>query len=173
MSQIREAKEADLGIINRLAHATWPDAYGKIISPGQLNYMLELIYSEAALTNQIKNLRHKFIIIYDKSDPVGFASFSLKNATDLTLYRLHKLYVLPNQQGKGTGGCLTTYIVDEIKKTGASVLELNVNRHNSAVSFYKKKGFVVVREEDIDIGNGYFMNDYVMQLRIVKPVTFN
>ncbi len=166
MSQIKEAGVADIGIINHLAHATWPATYGTIISPGQLLYMLELIYSEEALTNQIKNLQHKFVILYDNNDPVGFASFSIKNKTDPTLYRIHKLYVLPSQQGKGTGRSLVNYIVNEIKKIGGQILELSVNRHNPAVSFYNKMGFVIAREENIDIGNGFFMNDYVMELSV-------
>lgn len=45
----------------------------------------------------------------------------------------------------------------------ATVLELNVNRQNKARIFYEKFGFVIVEEKDIPIGNGYFMNDYVMQ----------
>ncbi|MGZ8545109.1 MAG: GNAT family N-acetyltransferase, partial [Flavisolibacter sp.] len=49
---------------------------------------------------------------------------------------------------------------------GATVLRLNVNRNNSARSFYEKLGFEMIGEEDIDIGNGYFMNDYVMEKKI-------
>ncbi|MBC7534108.1 MAG: GNAT family N-acetyltransferase, partial [Ferruginibacter sp.] len=70
------------------------------------------------------------------------------------------------QQGKGTGRSLVNYIVNEIKKIGGQILELNVNRHNPAVSFYNKMGFVIAREENIDIGNGFFMNDYVMELSV-------
>ena len=41
-------------------------------------------------------------------------------------------------------------------------LHLNVNKFNDAVQFYERAGFVTIKEEDIDIGQGYFMNDYVM-----------
>jgi len=41
-----------------------------------------------------------------------------------------------------------------------------VNRQNNAKNFYEKLGFVVIKEEDIDIGNGYFMNDYVMEMML-------
>ncbi len=49
------------------------------------------------------------------------------------------------------------------KSMGAENLILNVNRKNKAKTFYEKNGFAVVREEDIDIGKGYFMNDYIME----------
>jgi ribosomal protein S18 acetylase RimI-like enzyme len=53
-----------------------------------------------------------------------------------------------------------------MKTQGATTLQLNVNRNNPAKIFYEKLGFAVLNEEDIDIGNGYFMNDYVMQKMI-------
>ncbi|MEI9808163.1 MAG: hypothetical protein WDO16_09960 [Bacteroidota bacterium] len=41
-----------------------------------------------------------------------------------------------------------------------------MNRSNNAKLFYEKIGFIVIREEDIDIGNGYLMNDYVMEKQV-------
>jgi ribosomal protein S18 acetylase RimI-like enzyme len=62
-------------------------------------------------------------------------------------------------------GKLLYHIIGEIKKTGATSLQLNVNRHNKALHFYEKQGFKIIRKEDINIGSGYFMNDYVMELK--------
>ena len=166
MLEIKKAGIKDIGLIQDLAFAIWPTAYGNIISPAQLNYMLDLIYSKKALTSQIENLHHRFIIVYENDTAVGFASYSPKHAGDQLVYRLHKLYVLPNQQGKGTGKFLLNFIMVEIKSAGAKTLELNVNRHNVAFHFYTKLGFTIAREEDIDIGEGYFMNDYVMELKL-------
>ena len=42
-------------------------------------------------------------------------------------------------------------------------MELNVNRFNPAKRFYERHGFQVVRDEVIAIGNGYVMDDHVMQ----------
>ena len=56
------------------------------------------------------------------------------------------------------------YIMNEISLKGLTYLELNVNRQNTAIGFYKKLGFKIIAEEDIPIGNGFFMNDYVMQI---------
>jgi len=65
---------------------------------------------------------------------------------------------------------LLDFVLNEIKKTAEkSVLQLNVNRQNNAVNFYLKKGFSILYEEDNDIGEGYFMNDYVMQ-KDVSPI---
>ncbi len=164
--EIRKAGLADIETISNLAHAIWPQAYGNILSEQQLNYMLDLIYSHSSLTNQIQKLQHNFIIVYDASAPVGFASFSPKSPADPMIFRLHKIYILPTQQGKGTGQFLLNHVIEQAKKSGAAILELNVNRQNKALHFYHKNGFSITREEDIDIGSGFFMNDYVMEKQL-------
>ena len=166
MLEIKAAGINDIKLIKELAYTTWPAAYGKLLAPDQLTYMLQLIYSEDALINQMKNLQHQFIIVYENESAIGFASFSPKEENNAACFRLHKLYVLPGQQGKGTGKLMIDYIVDEIKKAGGTTLELNVKRDNPALHFYHKLGFTIESEVDIDIGNGYFMRDYIMSLEL-------
>jgi len=156
---IREATAADIYLIHTLAHAVWPITYEHILSSAQLQYMLALIYSEAALQNQF-NEGHHFLIVEEDGTAVAFADYSLlKN----DVYKLNKIYVLPHQQGKGTGKFLIDAVIDKVKQANGSSLLLNVNRHNKAKAFYEYLGFKVIGEEDIDIGKGFFMNDYVMQ----------
>lgn len=163
MKLIKAAGFNDLQIIHDLAHKIWPDAYRAILSPEQMKYMLHNIYSVTSLQNQLIELEHHFILVLDKNIPAGFASFSPKEK-DSFVFRLHKIYVLPQQQGTGTGKLLLEHVINSVKQLGAISLELNVNRHNKARLFYEKYGFTIIGEEDIDIGAGYFMNDYVMKL---------
>lgn len=150
----------ELQTVHDLAHATWPTAYGKILSPEQLRYMLEKIYNVDSLITQAKTGHHFFLALQNNT-PIGFASFS---SVSPDRYRLHKLYVLPGSQGTGAGKFLLDFVIANARDAGASYLELNVNRHNKALEFYKRNGFRIAREEDIDIGEGFFMNDYVMEL---------
>ncbi len=163
MKSIKAAGIEDLTMIHELAHAIWPSAYGEILSPDQLKYMLDKIYSLASLQHQLLDLHHTFVIVFDNNTPVGFASFSPKEEKS-SIFHLHKIYVLPGQQGKGTGAMLVDYIINSIKEKAATALTLNVNRYNKARFFYEKRGFTIAREVDIDIGDGYFMNDYIMKL---------
>jgi GNAT superfamily N-acetyltransferase len=103
---------------------------------------------------------HQFIIVYNASIPVGFAAYG---EIEPSVYKLFKIYVLHSQQGKGTGKFIIGQIINDIKPKGAASLQLNVNRYNKAKLFYENLGFTIVRTEDIDIGSGYFMNDYVME----------
>ncbi len=162
MLTIKPAELTEVLLINELAHRIWPLAYKNIISTGQMEYMLDLIYSPSSLKKQMKNLGHKFVIVYNGKSPVGFASYSMKLKSS-DIFRLHKIYILQSEHGKGIGKLVLDNIIADIEPNGAKFLELNVNRNNKAVEFYKKLGFTIISEEDIDIDNGYFMNDYVMR----------
>lgn len=162
---IRYAQKNELHLIRKIAFETWPITYKNILSNNQLTYMLNMFYDLNSLATQQAQLNHQFILAFDDlGNEMGFACYS-KEIDDLTTkYLLHKLYILPNQQGKNVGTMLLDFVLNEIKKTSEkSVLQLNVNRHNNALNFYLKHGFSVMHEEDNDIGEGYFMNDYVMQ----------
>lgn len=164
MIHFREAGITDIPQIRKLAYAVWPQTYSDILSGEQTAYMLEMMYSESSLQHQINVQHHRFIIASEHNNPVAFASWSA--TSEKSIYRLHKIYVLQNQQGKGTGRKLIDHIITLIRPYGAALLELNVNRHNKAKDFYIRQGFRVIREADIAIGNGYFMNDYIMQRSI-------
>lgn len=98
--------------------------------------------------------------MYEGNSPVGFASFS---EIEKTIWKLHKIYILPQWQGKGLGNIFIDFIINSITLKGAKALQLNVNRNNPAKYFYEKLKFNILRQEDIDIGNRYFMNDFIME----------
>lgn len=159
MFQIRQASFADIPTIQSLAQDIWPKAYGQMISADQLNYMLGWMYGEVSLTRQLQE-GHQFILLEENSRvPCGYASYRLLNNTD---WKLEKLYVQVEKHGEGLGKTLLQNIMDRIREQGGKQLELKVNRSNPAVGFYQRMGFQILREENFDIGNGYFMNDYVM-----------
>lgn len=165
MLQYRKADTNDIPLIQDLTLKIWPGTYSAILSREQIDYMLEMMYSTSSLERQIHELKHNFIIGYEKDEPVAFASYS-PSEKERGVYRLHKIYILSSMQGKGIGKEMIRYTINDILPSGAQILELNVNRHNNAKSFYEKLGFSIYRTEDKDIGNGYFMNDYVMRKQL-------
>ena len=159
---IRQATKDDITTIHNLAHKIWPSAYREILSAPQLAYMLELIYSESSLNKQFET-GHIFLMAEENKKPLAFASYSMLKPG---IYKLQKLYALPQAQGKGIGKMLINRIFGEIQLEGATSLLLNVNRNNKARHVYEHLGFTVIGEEDIDIGEGYFMNDYIMEKKL-------
>ena len=160
MLTCHQGKNSDIPLIRELTFSIWPQTYSSILTKGQIDYMLEMMYSPASLEKQMLKQHHNFIIVYEEEQPVGFASFSQKE-NNSKAYRLHKIYVLTTMQGKGT----TDHIIQLIYQKALRHLN-NVNRHNPAKAFYEKLGFKIINTEDIDIGNGYFMNDYVMEKKL-------
>jgi diamine N-acetyltransferase len=163
---IRTAELEDINTIGYLAYQIWPIAYKDILTLEQLQYMLNRLYSPASLRSQMINDHHIFLLAELDGEPVGFASYS--KTTQAGVFKLHKLYVQLNIQGKGLGKALLDAVIEEVSALGATALRLNVNRHNKAKSFYEKQQFAVIQEEDIDIGNGFLMNDYVMEKKLLR-----
>lgn len=162
MLTIREAGFEDISTIRDLSWRIWPQTYEGINSPPQIEYMMELLYSEEALRRQMEQ-GHKFLLVFNAGLPIGFAAYSEEAPG---LFKLHKLYMLHSQQGRGAGKTVLNHIIEDIRAKGALALRLNVNRNNSAKFFYQKLGFEIIGEEDVDIGEGYFMWDYVMEKKL-------
>lgn len=155
----------DVETIRQLAEATWWPTYSPILEEEQIRFMLGLLYSAEALEKQINNNEQIFLLLKDGDKAVAFAGYSPYTAEPAT-YKLHKLYCLPETQGKGYGRILIDTVSRIAADAGANKLLLNVNRYNKSLSFYQKMGFSIAREEDIAIGP-YWMNDYIMQKPLI------
>ena len=165
MITIREASPADISIIQQIAYGSWPSTYGEILSKEQLDYMLDKFYDSDALLDLMINQWHFFILIYEDDFCLGFASFEHHYLNQKTT-RLHKIYLLPEAQGKGAGKLLVGAVVDFAKKNDSDAVSLNVNRFNKACSFYQKMGFEIIGEEDIELDHGFLMEDYKMEKKL-------
>jgi GNAT superfamily N-acetyltransferase len=160
MITITKATEKDVTAIQSIAHKTWPNTYGEILSEEQLNYMLDLFYSVAALQKSLTST--VFLIAKENDIALGFASYE-QHYLNENCTRIHKIYILPEAQGKGIGRLLIKNIEEAAIKNSSEKLSLNVNRYNSALAFYKQIGFKIVAEEDITLDFGYLMEDYIME----------
>jgi ribosomal protein S18 acetylase RimI-like enzyme len=154
-----------LSIVRELAYVIWPSTYGNILSNAQLEYMLDSFYSIANLEKQMDN-GQVFELLFEDITAIGFVAYELNcNFDNLNqpLTKIHKIYLLPETQGKGFGKFMINEIVKIAKSNNQKGIYLNVNKYNTAKFFYEKVGFTIVKEEVIDIGNGYVMDDYVME----------
>lgn len=165
MIVISNATPNDIQTIQSIAKITWPVTYGEILSKEQLDYMLSKMYAEESLTADMLLKGHHFILAIENDICQGFAAFE-NSYLNTNTTRIHKLYILPNIQGKGVGKILVNAIKNFALEKQSNSLSLNVNRYNKAVSFYKKIGFEIIAQEDIEIGNGYLMEDFRMELKI-------
>ena len=166
MFEIRKATLEDIPLINELAWIVFPHTYKELLSPGQIEFMMDWMYSPANLKKQMTEDGHTYFIAYEENEPAGYLSIQPEGEHT---YHLQKIYVLPSFQGKKLGKQLFNQAIKAIKELHPEPcqMRLNVNRYNTkAVDFYFRMGMKKVFEGDFDIGHGYLMTDYIMALDI-------
>lgn len=163
MFQLRKADVQDAPLINSLASVVFTLTYREILSPRQNEFMFEWMYAIDNIRGQMQE-GHCYFILEDKNQACGYLSIQQEQE----LFHLHKIYVLPAYQKTGAGRFLFEQALAYVKSIHPSPcrLELRVNRENPAVGFYKKMGMKVLRSDDFDIGQGYYMNDYIMGIEV-------
>ena len=167
MIRIEKAGPGDLQMISDMAEVVFRHTYRDILSPEQLDYMMDMMYSLPNLQKQIEE-GHHYYIAYDQA-PRGYVSVQYEAADNdgVEVFHLHKIYVMPDAQGKGIGIRLFNRVVEHVKEVCAGKparIELNVNKFNKSVEFYRHIGMRVLLEEDFPIGNGFYKTDYIMGL---------
>jgi diamine N-acetyltransferase len=163
MLLIREATVADIPAIQKIAYATWPIAYGNIISEAQITYMLAMMYSAEALVAQMTTRQHHFLLAHMNEVAIGFTAYEINGDSVSSTTKLHKLYCEPTQQKSGVGAALVVAVEKAAVAANQRSLNLNVNKNNNAIGFYQRLGFSVVNEIVVDIGQGFVMDDFVME----------
>lgn len=163
MLELVRADNTHIRIIQNLASDIWWKYYPPIIGYKQVQYMLDKFYSESALLEQMNIKKHQFFLISWKKKMIGFVSIECLKHKKLFI---HKFYILQNMSNKGIGTKVFRKIVLIFQP---KEIRLTVNRQNfKAINFYFKNKFIIEKVEDFDIGNGFYMNDFVMVWRKKK-----
>lgn len=169
MITFRKAELVDTPLIEELAQEIFRHTYREILSQEQTDYMMEWMYSQQSLKRQIGEEGHIYHIAYYDGEAVGY--FSVQQQGE-RLWHLQKIYLRSRMQGKSVGKQMFLKAVEYIRENSTlpATIELNVNRNNPAVAFYEKMGMHKASQGDFPIGNGYYMNDYIMAMEIAMPV---
>lgn len=100
-----------------------------------------------------------FLINFD-GKTVGYTGFQLEN----DYLFLSKLYVKSTARQHGIGKKVFQQIQNIARENDLLKIQLTVNKYNDkSIAAYKKMGFVTVKEQVVDIGGGYIMDDFVME----------
>jgi hypothetical protein len=158
MFTLKPVTKNDFSTIEKLARIIWDKHYIVIISQQQIDFMLSKMYSFEALKKQTEEGHKLYLIINDAEQEVGFVSINSDNENN---FWLHKFYILQQKQHTGLGTLVFKKLFSELYQPNS--IRLNVNRQNyKSINFYFKLGFKIERVNDLEVGNGYFMNDFVM-----------
>ena len=148
------------GNIRKFAERIWPAAYRDIISPEQIQYMLDWMYAPKRLREEITSGAAQYFWI-EREHRIGFLAFGPMTKDVPT--HLYKFYILPEFQRFGYGSMAFDSLFSLLESEGVSGIELRVNKNNSrAIRFYQKNRFEIVREDCADIGDGFEMDDFIL-----------
>ena len=167
MITFRKATLEDTLLIEELAQEIFRYTYSEMLSAGQIDFMMEWMYSQESLRRQIEEEGHVYHIVYHNDAPVGYVSVQQQGER---LWHLQKIYLKEEMQGKAVGKKMFLKAVDYVRENGLlpATMELNVNRDNvKAVEFYEHMGMHKASRGDFHIGHGYYMTDYIMAMEIV------
>lgn len=164
MVEFKRATEIDIPVIRKLAEQSWNSAYSTILSADQIEYMLTQMYSEKEITVQIQNPNYHYYIILNEAVEAGFIGFQLHYENETT--KLHRIYLLEEFKGKGLGKKGLQFLKEKVAESSDNRIILNVNKDNPARKIYESQGFTIFHEEVFDIGNGFVMDDYLMEFNL-------
>ena len=167
---VRRIGPEDIMLIHDMAEVVFRHTYRDILSPEQMEYMMDWMYSSSSLARQMKE-GHVYYVAFCGDAPCGYVSVQPDGIADdgRIVWHLQKIYVLPSEQGNGLGRILFDKVMEHVVRESygrPGLLELNVNRNNPAVGFYQHLGLRILRQGDFHIGSGFYMNDYIMGIDI-------
>ena len=161
--EIKKAeRKDDYSLIEKLAKIIWNEHYISILTKEQIDYMTDKFQSESAISYQISNDGYEYYILFDKK-PLGYIAIK-KEETRLFL---SKLYILKEERGKGYSRLVFDFLYEYTLRNNLKSIYLTVNKENeSSISVYNHIGFKITDKKKADIGNGFFMDDYIMEKEI-------
>lgn len=161
--RFQTAGVSNIPVIQRLSERIWRSHYPGIITLAQIDYMLEKMYASDVIKDEMEQQRYRYVVVSDQNEPIGYLAFRHEDKTASIL--LGKIYLLPLYHGKAVGRQMLQYVKNDATKLGAKTIQLFVNKNNTkAIKAYERFGFV--KEEAIvtDIGGGFVMDDFRMEL---------
>lgn len=155
---VRLETAESLSRVRAVADDVWPKTFREILSEEQIRYMMKMMYSPEVMERELSNGYHFEMLLIDGKD-AGYMVYAPCEGG--TRVKLHKLYLLEAYQGKGFGQLMLSHVKEETVRLGCRELMLAVNKQNlKALKAYKRAGFELEKSVKIDIGGGFYMDDY-------------
>jgi len=157
MILFKQVEQNQIKEIASLASSIWHEYWTCLLSPEQIDYMIENFQSETAIKNQIENENYTYYFIMSGNEYAGY--FGVSDKGDYLF--LSKLYIKKEFRHQGTG----SQAFEKIKEiANGRKIRLTVNKKNiNTIKAYDKWGFKTIDAVVTDIGHGFVMDDYIME----------
>ena len=163
---------ADQEVLARIAGEIWRGYWPDIIGPDQTEYMVEKFQSFEAITRDMAehDYEYWFLVATEQDDDepkksvVGFTGGH--NEPETNRFFISKIYLFPEARGHGYARRAIKFYEDLCFARGFEAMYLTVNKYNElGIRAYEGTGFQTIDSVETDIGEGYIMDDYIMERR--------
>ena len=159
--KLEKGDTAGIKNMSELATNIVREHFDPIIGKAQNDYMISKFQTTEAIADALYH-GYRYYFVKDGDRIVGFTAFV---KIDDEMY-LSKFYLKKEERGKDYSRYMLRFVVQNAESLNLHNITLRVKRENPAVQAYKKLGFNIVREDKADIGEGFFMDDYIMEFRL-------
>ena len=150
--------DADIRALAALATEIWHEYFTAIISKEQIDYMVEKFQSYPVLKKAIEEENYTYFLAYEEGAMIGFCG--VKPEKDRLV--LHK-----KARGKGLSSILLKRAISFAREQDKKAIYLTCNKFNQhSLDVYRAKGFKDIDSVQTDIGQGFIMDDYILQLEL-------
>lgn len=159
---IQQITDSEVDSVAALATKIWHEFFPKILTTDQIDYMVEKFQSAPAMREQLRG-GYRYYAVRQDDEMIGYIGVQPQ---DERLF-LSKLYLRKDCRGHGYGRQMIDFVAALARELGKTAVYLTVNRYNdSSIAVYRKVGFAVIDQTVTDIGHGYVMDDFIMQLSV-------
>lgn len=158
--------DKDVAELAEMAHEIWFEYWPALIGEAQTAYMVKHFQSEPAIRRDMSEHAYEYWFMRDADgNLVGYTGGHVEPETNR--FFISKIYLYADERGKGYASDTIRFYDALCAERGLRAMYLTVNKHNElGIRAYKAKGFVTIEEVETDIGEGFVMDDYIMEKQV-------
>ena len=152
-----------------LADEIWHEYWPALIGDAQTDYMVENFQSLEAIERDMREHAYEywFMRAEDNGRIAGYTGGCVEPETNR--FFISKVYLRAEERGKGFASRAIAFYERLCRERGLDAMYLTVNKRNDlGIRAYLGKGFETIDAVETDIGNGFVMDDFIMEKRIER-----
>ena len=156
---------SDFRQLEPFAASIWEQHYTPIIGADQVAFMLDKYQSAQTMFDQF-SAGYKYAVVICGDQKAGYFAYDGKAEKEVFI---SKLYIHKDFRRRGLGKYILDFIAKEARALGCTAITLSVNKDNSnSIQFYISCGFQTIKAQKVAIGEGFYMDDYVMSCPVQR-----
>lgn len=157
--------DEDIKRLASMASDIWYEYWPGKLSYEQVDYMVDRFQSKRALTKDINEEGYEYWFLEEAGRRVGYTGGRAEPKNDK--FFISKIYLYDSYRGRGFGSEALRFYEQLCRERGLSTLYLTVNKYNDlGINAYKARGYMITESVVTSIGDGFVMDDYIMEKQV-------